>query len=118
MKRWTCCWINSGSRTATVNSSPRSTRGSSPRALPVKESWVFTRRLIVETTIPGVTRTLSHLEARSQNLSSRSSGHTPGWFVPTGGLMLKEGNKAPSFSVQDDQGRTVNLSDFAGKKDV
>ena len=32
--------------------------------------------------------------------------------------MLKEGSKAPSFSVQDDQGQTVNLSDFAGKQDV
>jgi thioredoxin-dependent peroxiredoxin len=32
--------------------------------------------------------------------------------------MLKEGDKAPSFSVLDDQGKTVNLSDFTGKKDV
>jgi len=32
--------------------------------------------------------------------------------------MLKEGSKAPPFSVQDDQGRTVSLSDFAGKKEV
>lgn len=32
--------------------------------------------------------------------------------------MLKEGDKAPSFSVLDDQGKTVNLSDFAGKQVV
>jgi thioredoxin-dependent peroxiredoxin len=32
--------------------------------------------------------------------------------------MLKEGDQAPSFSVLDDQGKTVNLSDFASKKEV
>jgi thioredoxin-dependent peroxiredoxin len=32
--------------------------------------------------------------------------------------MLKEGDKAPSFAVLDDQGKTVNLSDFAGEKEV
>ena len=32
--------------------------------------------------------------------------------------MLKEGSKAPVFSLQDDHGRTVNLADFAGKQDV
>jgi peroxiredoxin Q/BCP len=32
--------------------------------------------------------------------------------------MLKEGDKAPSFSLPDDQGKTVDLSDFAGKKEV
>jgi peroxiredoxin Q/BCP len=32
--------------------------------------------------------------------------------------MLKAGDVAPDFEVQDDQGRTVRLSDFKGKKDV
>ena len=32
--------------------------------------------------------------------------------------MLKEGSKAPGFSLPDDHGRQVNLSDFAGKKTV
>ena len=32
--------------------------------------------------------------------------------------MLKEGSKAPDFSVLDDKGQKVSLSDFAGKKDV
>jgi thioredoxin-dependent peroxiredoxin len=32
--------------------------------------------------------------------------------------MLKEGDKAPSFSALDDQGKTVKLSDFAGKQEV
>jgi AhpC/TSA family len=35
-----------------------------------------------------------------------------------GGPIVKEGDQAPSFSVLDDQGKTVNLSDFAGKKEV
>ena len=29
--------------------------------------------------------------------------------------MLKEGSKAPAFSLLDDHGRQVSLSDFAGK---
>lgn len=29
---------------------------------------------------------------------------------------LKEGDKAPNFSVKDEQGNTVSLSDFKGKK--
>ncbi len=32
--------------------------------------------------------------------------------------MLKEGSKAPDFSVPDDRDQKVNLSDFLGKKDV
>jgi peroxiredoxin Q/BCP len=32
--------------------------------------------------------------------------------------MLKEGSKAPHFSVLDDQGRRVSLKDFAGKQHV
>ncbi len=32
--------------------------------------------------------------------------------------MLKEGSKAPAFSLQDDHGRQVSLSDFAGRKRV
>ncbi len=32
--------------------------------------------------------------------------------------MLKEGSKAPVFSLQDDQGKQVSLSDFSGKKRV
>ena len=32
--------------------------------------------------------------------------------------MLKEGSKAPEFSLQDDHGRRVSLSDYAGKKTV
>jgi peroxiredoxin Q/BCP len=32
--------------------------------------------------------------------------------------MLKEGSKAPAFSLPDDQNRQVSLSDFAGKKTV
>lgn len=30
--------------------------------------------------------------------------------------MLKEGDKAPAFSAKDQDGKTVQLSDFAGKK--
>ena len=32
--------------------------------------------------------------------------------------MLKEGGKAPDFSVPDDHGREVSLGDFLGKKNV
>jgi peroxiredoxin Q/BCP len=32
--------------------------------------------------------------------------------------MLKEGSKAPVFSLPDDRGKTVNLVDFAGKQEV
>jgi peroxiredoxin Q/BCP len=32
--------------------------------------------------------------------------------------MLKEGDKAPAFSVVDDHGNTVKLSDYLGKKNV
>ncbi len=32
--------------------------------------------------------------------------------------MLKEGDRAPAFSLQDDHGRLVNLSDYAGRKRV
>ncbi len=32
--------------------------------------------------------------------------------------MLKAGGKAPGFSVLDDRGQKVSLSDFLGKKDV
>jgi peroxiredoxin Q/BCP len=32
--------------------------------------------------------------------------------------MIKEGQKAPSFSLDDDQGRKVSLSDFKGKSVV
>jgi peroxiredoxin Q/BCP len=32
--------------------------------------------------------------------------------------MLKEGSKAPDFAIQDDHGRTLKLSDYAGKKIV
>lgn len=32
--------------------------------------------------------------------------------------MLKEGSKAPMFSLPDDHGNRVSLSDFAGKKTV
>jgi peroxiredoxin Q/BCP len=32
--------------------------------------------------------------------------------------MLKEGSKAPAFSLQDDHGNQVNLGDYAGKKRV
>jgi thioredoxin-dependent peroxiredoxin len=32
--------------------------------------------------------------------------------------MLKEGSKAPAFSLQDDHGTQVKLSDYAGKKRV
>jgi peroxiredoxin len=32
--------------------------------------------------------------------------------------MLKEGSKAPAFSVQDDHGQSVRLSAFLGKKNV
>jgi peroxiredoxin Q/BCP len=32
--------------------------------------------------------------------------------------MLKEGDKAPAFSLTDENGDTVSLSDFAGKKVV
>jgi len=32
--------------------------------------------------------------------------------------MLKEGSKAPDFSLKDDEGQTITLSQFAGKKVV
>lgn len=32
--------------------------------------------------------------------------------------MLKEGSKAPAFSLLDDHGHPVSLSDYAGKKTV
>ena len=32
--------------------------------------------------------------------------------------MLSEGSKAPAFSILDDEGRQVTLSDYLGKKDV
>ncbi len=32
--------------------------------------------------------------------------------------MLKEGAKAPPFTLQDDHGNGVSLSDYAGKKIV
>jgi peroxiredoxin Q/BCP len=32
--------------------------------------------------------------------------------------MLKEGSKAPAFSLMDDHGNRINLSDYAGKKRV
>ncbi len=32
--------------------------------------------------------------------------------------MLKEGNKAPDFTLQDDHGKTIKLSRYAGKKNV
>jgi hypothetical protein len=35
-----------------------------------------------------------------------------------GGHMLKEGSRAPAFSLQDDHGRQASLSDYAGKKQV
>ena len=35
-----------------------------------------------------------------------------------GGIVLKEGTKAPDFKVSDDHGNTVSLEKFAGKKTV
>ena len=32
--------------------------------------------------------------------------------------MLKEGNKAPDFTIPDAEGNSVSLTDFAGKKVV
>lgn len=32
--------------------------------------------------------------------------------------MLKEGSRAPDFSVVDDGGKTVKLADYLGKKNV
>ncbi len=32
--------------------------------------------------------------------------------------MLKEGQKAPAFSLLDDHGNTIKLSDYAGKEVV
>jgi peroxiredoxin Q/BCP len=32
--------------------------------------------------------------------------------------MLKEGSKAPAFSLMDDHGNRIHLSDYAGKKTV
>ena len=32
--------------------------------------------------------------------------------------MLKEGNKAPAFSVLDDRGEKVSLADYIGKKNL
>jgi len=33
-------------------------------------------------------------------------------------MSLQEGQPAPNFSAQDDQGKSVNLKDFRGKKNV
>lgn len=33
-------------------------------------------------------------------------------------MTLKEGGKAPAFTVTDDEGTTVRLSDFAGRNHV
>jgi peroxiredoxin Q/BCP len=38
--------------------------------------------------------------------------------IERGGGMLEAGSKAPEFSLLDDHGRTVSLSDFAGKNTV
>jgi cytochrome oxidase Cu insertion factor (SCO1/SenC/PrrC family) len=35
-----------------------------------------------------------------------------------GGVMLREGSKAPEFTVLDDRGNMVSLSDYRGKKSV
>jgi peroxiredoxin Q/BCP len=32
--------------------------------------------------------------------------------------MAPEGSKAPDFALQDDHGKVIQLSDFAGKKTV
>jgi len=32
--------------------------------------------------------------------------------------MVKEGDKAPLFTLTDDRGRTVNLQDYLGNKNV
>ena len=32
--------------------------------------------------------------------------------------MVKEGEKAPDFTLQDDQGNLLKLSDFSGEKTV
>jgi peroxiredoxin len=33
-------------------------------------------------------------------------------------MMLNAGDAAPDFEIKDNQGRTVRLSDYKGKKDV
>src|SRR5262245_15967632 len=38
------------------------------------------------------------------------------WPPPSGGAMLKEGDKAPAFELESDAGSKIKLSDFKGKK--
>ncbi len=38
--------------------------------------------------------------------------------LPTQGAALKVGDKAPDFSLPDQTGKQVKLSDFTGKKNV
>lgn len=47
----------------------------------------------------------------------QSSPTAKTWDI-SGGPMLKEGSHAPEFSVLDDRGRKVSLTDYRGKKHV
>ena len=40
------------------------------------------------------------------------------FFPLAAGASVKVGDRAPDFALPDQQGRTVKLSDFRGKKDV
>jgi thioredoxin-dependent peroxiredoxin len=46
----------------------------------------------------------------------RNNSNTP--KLEVGGSMLKPGDKAPDFSLQDDQDNTVKLRDYEGKTTV
>ena len=58
----------------------------------------------------------------------RSAGFAPAGYILRCGsdtivsarrsIMLKEGDKAPTFSLPDDKGNTVTLDDYTGKKTV
>jgi thioredoxin-dependent peroxiredoxin len=52
----------------------------------------------------------------SANISLLARFQHEGIF--SGGIMIREGGKAPAFSALDDRGQPISLSDFTGKKDV
>ena len=40
------------------------------------------------------------------------------WLTRSRAAMLKVGGTAPDFALQDQNGKTIKLSDFKGKKNV
>jgi hypothetical protein len=58
---------------------------------------------------PQAPNLLKHMASRQARLRKRSSGRTG---------VVSEGEKAPDFTLPDDQGRSVSLKDFRGTKVV